>query len=200
VTGNQEVGRVLTDPALVSDPAPSGLAPTGFDPSRKYRRDRSYPRPEGWNDMDAWAKTCPASRHTSMIADSLRDYRSPMRRTLIDAGFEPDHLASSIEWTVKSLWEARKHLEWQRGPDDAKGRITGEWLPIEGAKCPACCGHGVLLIEGILSRKQCGRCEGSGVLRDSVRNPEGEKPKALSAEHESAGLQGIAQPPSEIKE
>lgn len=33
-----DVGRVLTDQALVSDEAPAGLHPSGFDPSREYYR------------------------------------------------------------------------------------------------------------------------------------------------------------------
>lgn len=61
----------------------------------------------------------------------------------------------------------------------------------------------------------CPHCDGTGDVhdldgewlgvcvhppRDSDRNPEGEKPQALSAEHESAGLKGIAKPLADIPE
>jgi len=99
----------------------------------KYKRDRAYPRPKGWGDFYGEffpKKTCPASRHTYMICDWLRDPHSEIRRTLIDAGYEPDHWASSIEVTVECLWKARRHLEWQQGAKNKRGRISGEWLPI----------------------------------------------------------------------
>ena len=89
----------------------------------RYARDPAYGKPPNWRaiyDEHCPVRTCPASRHTRMIAeDILRDPKSPVRRLLIDAGYEPDHWASSIEVTVKSLWEARRHLEWQ----------DGEWRP-----------------------------------------------------------------------
>jgi len=99
----------------------------------RYKRDKAYgKRPKGWDkDRGFPHRTCPASRHTAMIADSLRDPKSPMRRLLIDAGYEPDHMASSIESTCMSVWSARRYLKW-----DQK---TGEWVPNTAApiSCPA---------------------------------------------------------------
>lgn len=88
-----------------------------------YKRDKAYgKRPKGWcKDRGFPHRTCPSSRHTAMIADSLRDFKSPIRRLLIDAGYEPDHMASSIEVTCMSVWKHRRFLEWN---NDA-----GDWLP-----------------------------------------------------------------------
>ena len=81
----------------------------------KYARDPDYGQPVRW--AKEYAKHCPArtdgcSRHTKTIAhDFLRDVRSPVRRLLIDAGYEPDHWARSMELTVVMLWEARAEIE-----------------------------------------------------------------------------------------
>lgn len=91
----------------------------------KYARDPAYGNPPNWSKLYAEhcpERTCPSSRHAKIICeDILRSPSSPVRRMLIDAGYEPDHWASSIEVTVRMLWEARRFLEW----DNEKG----EWIP-----------------------------------------------------------------------
>ena len=80
-------------------------------PMGKYRRDPDYDKPPRWDRIYARhcpQRTCPVSRHVKVIAEGLRDVRSPIRRLLIDAGYEPDHWAASMEKTVKALWEARE--------------------------------------------------------------------------------------------
>ena len=83
---------------------------------------------KGWSNKKwGYAKTCPASRHAAMIANSLRHKsKDGYGKMLRDAGFEPDHMADSIESAVISLWKARRFLEW-----DSEAR---DWLPpkIEG--------------------------------------------------------------------
>lgn len=80
----------------------------------KYARDPDYGPPPKWSALYAKffpTNTCPASRHTRIIAhDILRLVNSPVRRLLIDAGYEPDHWASSIEVTVIELWKARARI------------------------------------------------------------------------------------------
>lgn len=81
----------------------------------KYARDPDYGKPPLWSrlyDKHFPDNTCPSSRHTKSVAqDILRDTRSPVRRMLIDAGYEPDHWARSLEQTVIMLWEARQEIE-----------------------------------------------------------------------------------------
>jgi len=73
-----------------------------------------------------------------MVADDvLRDPKSPVRALLIEAGYEPDHWAASLESTVQSLWEARAEL-WRVDPvgQQAKrdAQITAiKTLPHPGA-------------------------------------------------------------------
>lgn len=81
----------------------------------KYARDPDYGKSPSWGRL--YNKHFPhhtdgCSRHTKTIAqDVLRDTRSPVRRMLIDAGYEPDHWAQSLEITVRMLWEARAEIE-----------------------------------------------------------------------------------------
>jgi hypothetical protein len=90
----------------------------------------SYPRPKGWNKAREWAKTCPVSRHAAMIADGLRDRRKGgYGKVLHDAGYDPDHMASSIEATVMSLWEARRYLMWENLPPTKRYKYNGHWVP-----------------------------------------------------------------------
>ena len=72
-----------------------------------------YPRPTGWRNINRhyMVNTCAVSRHTRMLADELRDRKSPIRKLFDEAGYEADHWASSLEWTVKSLWEARERIK-----------------------------------------------------------------------------------------
>lgn len=93
-----------------------------------------YPRPRHWRSPETAIKplkTCPVSRHTAMIADELRDPKSPIRKLMIEAGYEPDHWASSLEVTVMTLWEARRYLEWERLPPTKQYRYNGHWVPIK---------------------------------------------------------------------
>lgn len=86
----------------------------------RYARDPSYGKPPLWGRL--YAKHCPAhtdgcSRHVSLISEDFRDPKSEVRRLLIDAGYEPDHWASSMEVTVRALWEARAELHRLKGPE-----------------------------------------------------------------------------------
>lgn len=92
----------------------------------KYSHDPDYAKPPRWADVyrkHCPERTCPMTRHAKLIADQiLRDRNSPVRRWLIDNGYEPDHWATAIEGTVIGLWEARQHLEYK----------DGAWVPICG--------------------------------------------------------------------
>jgi hypothetical protein len=96
----------------------------------RYARDPDYGKPPNWKKLyreHCPERTDPWSRHARMIAeDILRDPKSPVRRMLIDAGYEPDHWASAIEVTVQNLWEARRHLEYVPLPK-RNGKYRGEW-------------------------------------------------------------------------
>jgi hypothetical protein len=48
-----------------------------------------------------------ASRHVKCISEQLRDKKDPLRKLLMDAGYEPDHMARSMETTVIALWTLR---------------------------------------------------------------------------------------------
>lgn len=79
----------------------------------KYARDPDCGKPPRWGRL--YARFCPkhtdgCSRHVKVISEGLRDVRSPLRRLLIDAGYEPDHWAESMELTVTMLWETRAKL------------------------------------------------------------------------------------------
>jgi len=90
-----------------------------------YARDPDYGKPPRWSRLYARffpKHTCGSSRHARLIADSLREVRSPVRRLLIDAGYEPDHMASSIEVTVQALWETRARL-WKADPVGEQKRV-----------------------------------------------------------------------------
>ncbi len=70
-----------------------------------------YGMPPRWGRE--YDKYCPdhtdgASRHVKMISESFR--RGPIEKLLREAGFEPDHWASSMEVTVLALWRTRKEL------------------------------------------------------------------------------------------
>lgn len=75
-------------------------------------------------------KTCPASRHAHMIVDALRS-KNGMGKLLADAGYEPDHMADSLESVIASLWAAREHLEWEALPVKGKFLYNGHWVPIK---------------------------------------------------------------------
>lgn len=98
----------------------------------KYARDPDYGKPPNWSKLyreHCPQRTDPWSRHAKIIAsDILRNTRSPVRRLLIDAGYEPDHWAESIEVTVKNLWETRVHVEYHELPS-VGGKMRGEWTP-----------------------------------------------------------------------
>lgn len=79
----------------------------------RYKRDLSVPAPPRWDKL--YEKyfpnnTCPESRHAVMVCEVLRNLRSTGRNALADAGYAPDHLAVSIEHTIKSLWRARAEI------------------------------------------------------------------------------------------
>jgi hypothetical protein len=75
-------------------------------------RDAAYPKPMRWDRLykrHCPNRTDPTSRHVKVIAESLRNLRSPLRAAV--AEFDPDHMATSLEQTVKMLWEAREEIE-----------------------------------------------------------------------------------------
>lgn len=79
----------------------------------KYARDPDYGKPPRWGRLyDRYFPDCtdPWSRHVKLIAEGLRAIRSPTRRLLMDAGYEPDHWAHSMEVTIERLWETRQKL------------------------------------------------------------------------------------------
>ncbi len=100
----------------------------------KYARDPDYGKPPRWGKVYGRhfpADTDGCSRHTKLIADQiLRDPKSPVRRMLIDAGYEPDHWAQSLELTVTMLWELREEKRladpeaYERRIADALARLT----------------------------------------------------------------------------
>lgn len=78
--------------------------------SARIPRDPNYGKPPRWGRL--YAKyfpehTDPSSRHVKVIAEMLRGTTSPLRKLLHDAGYEPDHMARSMEATVIMLWETR---------------------------------------------------------------------------------------------
>lgn len=78
--------------------------------SGKYQRDPEYGKPPNWTKLYREHfphNTDACSRHVRLIAEGLRDPKSPTRQLLIDAGYEPDHWAQSIEYTIISLWRNR---------------------------------------------------------------------------------------------
>lgn len=91
-----------------------------------YERDESYGKPPRWGreyGKHFPRDTCGASRHVRLIADEiLRNPKSEVRRMLIDAGYEPDHWASSLESTVLSLWRLRAE-NWRRDPEREQRKL-----------------------------------------------------------------------------
>lgn len=78
--------------------------------SARIPRDPDYALPPRWPALYRRHfphNTDACSRHVAIVAQSLRDTSSPLRRLLSEAGYEPDHMASSMEATVKMLWEIR---------------------------------------------------------------------------------------------
>mgnify|MGYP003529315707 FL=1 len=82
--------------------------------SKSVPRDPSYGKPPNWSKLYGKhfpERTDPYSRHVKVIAETLRDTKSLPRKLLADAGYEPDHWASSLEKTVVMLWELREKAE-----------------------------------------------------------------------------------------
>lgn len=84
---------------------------------KRIPRDPEYGKPPRWGRL--YAKyfpmhTDPFSRHVGMISERLRDTSSDLRRVLYDAGYEPDHMARSMEITVEMLWKTRHASERRR--------------------------------------------------------------------------------------
>ena len=78
---------------------------------------------------DKGVKTCPASRHAHLIVDNMRS-KNGMGKILRDSGYDPDHMADSLESVISSLWEARQYLEWKPLPAKGKMLSNGHWVPI----------------------------------------------------------------------
>lgn len=132
----QDLGVAAAPPGSCPSGGAAKASPAKPSIPNAYRRDRAYGAATNWDrfyDACEPLKTCPASRHTRMITEELRDTQSLLRRTLIDAGFEPDHMASSIEVTLKSLWEARRWLKWETLPPTKRYKYNGHWVPDASA-------------------------------------------------------------------
>lgn len=83
---NLEDGRVLSDPALVSDQAASRLAPAGFDPSRGYE---PFPLPE-------W---CVGRK--PIISKERSQHKETLRRLVDRLDVAGDHeAADTIVWLM----------------------------------------------------------------------------------------------------
>ncbi len=77
----------------------------------RYSRDPNYDKPPRWDrvyDRHCPEDTDPYSRHVKMISKNLRSINSEVRRMLIDAGYEPDHWAHSMEVVVQQMWKERE--------------------------------------------------------------------------------------------
>jgi hypothetical protein len=61
-----------------------------------------------------------------MIVEGMLDPKTPLNEAL--AGFEPEHMASSIASVLESLWKARRWMRWQ--PNVVGDYMAGgEWVP-----------------------------------------------------------------------
>jgi hypothetical protein len=65
-----------------------------------------------------------------MIVEGMLDRKSSLSRDL--AGYDPEHMASSIASVLESLWKARRWMRWQPA-EDGNPRAGGEWVPDLGA-------------------------------------------------------------------
>lgn len=76
----------------------------------KYARSPDHGKPPRWSSLyDRYCPehTDPWSRHVKVISENLRNTKSEIRKILIDAGYDPDHWAHSMEVTVTRLWQER---------------------------------------------------------------------------------------------
>ena len=75
-------------------------------------RKMEYPKWRAMYRKHFPERTDPFSRHARIIGEEeLRHKKSPARKALLAVGYDPDHWAHSIEWTVANLWEARAEIE-----------------------------------------------------------------------------------------
>lgn len=98
-----------------------------------------YPRPKHWRNPGKVfdpLRTCPSTRHAAMIADELRDKKSALRKLLTENGYEPEHMASSIEAVVMGLWHARQWMKWEELPPTKRYRYNGHWVPTKRRRHP----------------------------------------------------------------
>jgi hypothetical protein len=92
------------------------MSRTDADARTKANRARKFP-----------VNTCPASRHVSMMAESLR--KDGSYSMFAD---DPNHCAESMYSTLESLWEARTALEALR-PENIP-ELGWWWQSSEGKK------------------------------------------------------------------
>lgn len=93
--------------------------------AKRYPRDPAYGNPPRWSRLyDRYFPnhTDGASRHTKCIAEMMRNPLSPFRALIVEAGYEPDHMASSMEVTVQMLWKARAEIEKLNERENRKAR------------------------------------------------------------------------------
>lgn len=103
-----------------------GDAPSPTQERKAYARDPAYGKPPNWSrvyDKHFPQNTDGCSRHVKLIAEWLRDPSSPVRRFMIDEGYEPDHWAQSMEITVLALWRTRQERDRLLGPEEVERRF-----------------------------------------------------------------------------
>jgi hypothetical protein len=82
-------------------------------PRARIPRNPVYGKPPRWSQV--YEQYCPEhtdgrSRHCKVFSQELRATNGDARRAIAAIGYDPDHIASSIESTTIALWEARAEI------------------------------------------------------------------------------------------
>jgi hypothetical protein len=149
------------------EPSPDGLGPSGFDPSRSHYRSQAY------------------------------------AMCTIETGRDSDGAPTSDMWTFANEDDCVEGYGWlevhvheivQTERSGALAVYYRQWFAPDGepawGKRPQRKVGALGSLKSLIRRRKMTPCDSDG-------SPEGEKPQALSAQHDSAGPTGIAQPPSE---
>jgi hypothetical protein len=103
-------GRVLTDQALVSDEAPAGLHPSGFDPSREETQEQRARRlfDEMARNIGREAVNHLKTMHPHMLSDKAQ-WSKIWELSLVNA------IRNDINWRMRPLLMAMiaMHAEWE---------------------------------------------------------------------------------------
>lgn len=94
-------------------PLPEGRKPLSDDWYARQSKLHSSDIDRMQNHRDFGVNTCPASRHTQMIAEALSQAHSgsKLRELYPMLEEEPEHCAASIASVVNSLYQARSFLK-----------------------------------------------------------------------------------------